>query len=409
MRSTIVRGGARSPGDEHVEIVERKGLGHPDSICDAIAEQLSVDLSRFYLEHAGRILHHNVDKALLVGGRSQSGFGGGAVIDPIQIFLAGRAVVSIDGATVPVAEIAESAARGWLTRNLRALDAERHVEICALVRSGSGDLVDLFDRGRAVPRALANDTSCGVGYAPLSETEQLVLAVEEGLNSRALREADPAFGEDVKVMAVRRGGHVQLTIARAMIGAALTDVADYAKAVERVADLAREIASRTTSLRVSVQVNAADDLAKGRTYLTVTGTSAEAGDDGQAGRGNRVNGLIAPGRPMTMESVAGKNPVNHVGKLYNVAAGLAAERIAAQLPMLRAVECRWVSRIGRAIDDPELVEVRVDGADPKLDLAREIEQIVAEELARLPQLTTELVQGALRLDGWPLRRSAPWC
>ncbi|HSJ96111.1 MAG TPA: methionine adenosyltransferase, partial [Myxococcota bacterium] len=71
------------PGDgpeaEPVEVVERKGLGHPDSICDALAEAFSLALSRFYREHFGRILHHNVDKVLLVGGRAEPAFGGGAV------------------------------------------------------------------------------------------------------------------------------------------------------------------------------------------------------------------------------------------------------------------------------------------------------------------------------------------
>ena len=53
-------------------------------------------------------------------------------------------------------------------------------------------------------------------------------------------------------------------------------------------------------------------------YLTVTGLSAEQGDDGEVGRGNRVNGLITPSRAMSLEAAAGKNAVAHVGKLYNL-------------------------------------------------------------------------------------------
>ena len=74
-----------------VEIVERKGIGHPDTICDALAEELSIALSKFYLERFGLILHHNVDKALLWGGAARAGFGGGEVLQPIELFLAGRA------------------------------------------------------------------------------------------------------------------------------------------------------------------------------------------------------------------------------------------------------------------------------------------------------------------------------
>jgi S-adenosylmethionine synthetase len=152
-------------------------------------------------------------------------------------------------------------------------------------------------------------------------------------------------------------------------------------------------------------VNAGDDLAAGNVFLTVTGTSAEAGDDGQAGRGNRVNGLITPGREMTIESVAGKNPVTHVGKLYNLAAGLLAERLVTSLDDVRAADCRMVSQIGQPIDEPQLIDVRLTGADPErdADLAAEVERITREELDHLPRLAEELVRGSLRPDRWPLR------
>jgi S-adenosylmethionine synthetase len=87
-----------------------------------------------------------------------------------------------------------------------------------------------------------------------------------------------------------------------------------------------------------VVVNAADDLQAGSVYLTVTGTSAEAGDDGEAGRGNRVNGLITPYRPMTMESAAGKNPVTHVGKISNVCASLITQRQVTEIAEIAAVQ-----------------------------------------------------------------------
>ena len=84
--------GHASPDEGKVEIVERKGLGHPDTICDALAEQFSVRLCRYYLDRFGVVLHHNVDKALLVGGSASPVFGGGKVHTPIEIYLAGRAV-----------------------------------------------------------------------------------------------------------------------------------------------------------------------------------------------------------------------------------------------------------------------------------------------------------------------------
>lgn len=63
---------------------------------------------------------------------------------------------------------------------------------------------------------------------------------------------------------------------------------------------------KRTSLKVTVVINAADNYEKDIVYLTVTGTSAECGDDGQVGRGNRANGLITPYRPMTLEPLPEK-------------------------------------------------------------------------------------------------------
>jgi S-adenosylmethionine synthetase len=396
---------APPPGECRIEVVERKGLGHPDSICDALAEELSLDLSRFYMEHAGTILHHNVDKSLLVAGQSKPRFGGGTVVEPMHIMLAGRATTQVGDVSTPVAELAQSAARRWLGEHLHALDPERHVRVSSLVSPGSSELVGLFDEARHTERALSNDTSCGVGFAPLSDVERLVLAVEQRLCSEEAHIAEPALGEDIKVMAIRRDEAITLTISCAMVDSALDSLSGYAKARERAAQLALEAAGKVTSLAVSVEVNAADEFDAGRIFLTVTGTSAESGDDGQAGRGNRVNGLITPGRAMTMESVAGKNPVTHVGKLYNLTAGLAAQQRVDEFPQVRSAACRLVSQIGSPIKEPQLVDVQLSGANPESDpeLAAEVERIVRKQLEYLPRLADDLLRETVQLDRWPLR------
>jgi S-adenosylmethionine synthetase len=401
--------GLEAPTTERraVEIVERKGLGHPDSLCDTLAEELSLALSRFYLEKFGLILHHNVDKVLLWGGAAEPAFGGGEVRKPIEIYLSGRATFEHRGITVPVAELAEVSSRRWLAANLHALDPARHVVIHTLVRPGSHDLVELYLRAAETGRWLANDTSIGVGYAPLSRLERCVLAVEQWLNSPEQRCCAPHIGEDVKVMGVRLGHRIELTVACAFVGRFVTDLADYArKKLALAAALSHEVANAAEGLDTSIALNAADDIEKGSVYLTVTGTSAEAGDDGQAGRGNRVNGLIAPYRPMTMESVAGKNPVTHVGKLYNIAAGLIAEKIIEALPAVASVEVYLVSRIGHPVAEPQRIELRIAAHDgqPPTDFSRELEAIVRDRLGRLGSLWRELLSGEVRFDRWPLRR-----
>jgi S-adenosylmethionine synthetase len=213
--------------DDTVEVVERKGLGHPDTICDALAEALSRSLCREYRQRFGAILHHNVDKALLCGGSAAAAFGGGTVDRPMDIYLAGRATAAVGTEVIPISQIAAESSRAWLDANLHALDAERHVRIHTLIQPGSQDLQALFARRKGREVALANDTSVGVGHAPLSRLERLVLAVEKRINGRDRVRDKPAWGEDVKVMGIRCGDSVQLTVSCAMIGRYLAHMDDY--------------------------------------------------------------------------------------------------------------------------------------------------------------------------------------
>ncbi|MDH3233693.1 MAG: methionine adenosyltransferase [Alphaproteobacteria bacterium] len=383
------------PAEAPVEIVERKGLGHPDTICDALAERLSVRLCRFYLEQIGLIMHHNVDKALLWGGTSRPAFGGGEVTAPIEIFLAGRAVERIGGVTVPVADLVNEVSNDWFARNLRALDPARHLRVHSLVRPGSADLVELYMRQKAAGEWLANDTSCGAGFAPLSPLEATVLGVERHLNTSAFKAEVPAAGEDIKVMGVRVDDGIALTVACAIIDRHTADLNAYLDHKARIAAAARETAAATTDMDVAVDVNTADDTENGEVYLTVTGTSAEAGDDGEAGRGNRHNGLITPYRPMTMESVAGKNPVTHVGKLYNIAASRIAEALVAALPEVGAAQAYLVSQIGRPVTDPRVADICVTTADGALPpaLRGKIAVLVGEQVQGLDGLWRDLIDG----------------
>lgn len=395
----LIVGVARTPPVEalEAEIVERKGRGHPDTICDALAERLSASLSRFYLERFGEILHHNVDKALLWAGAARPAYGGGEVLAPIEVYLAGRAMREIDGVTVPVEALAVEGSRDWLRQSVRALDPDRHVRIHCLVRPGSAELVEAFRRGgpRRVP--LANDTSIGVGFAPLSRLERAVAAVEARLNSAEVKADYPEIGEDVKVMGARRGDRLCLTVACAFVGRHVSGLPDYLEKRERARALALEAAREAAGGEVEVEVNSADDPAGGSVYLTVTGTSAEAGDDGQAGRGNRANGLITPYRPMSLEGAAGKNPVTHVGKLYQVAAGRIARRLVDGVPGVLSAECYLVSRIGRPVADPWLADVRLQTSDGRItaSLRAGVDAVVRTELEGLGTLAEAFVRGEI--------------
>ena len=266
-----------------------------------------------------------------------------------------------------------------------------------MVQQGSQDLQNLFGRRGLLGIPLANDTSFGVGHAPLSALERLVLAIEKRINTRDRGRDTPAWGEDVKVMAVRCGGAVEVTVACAMIGRFIATMDDYAREKAALETLVRELAAEHGFPSCNVGVNTADSMSSGDVYLTVTGTSAEAGDDGQVGRGNRVNGLITPCRPMSLEAAAGKNPVSHVGKIYNVLAKDIAETLVSEIPGVSSAQCLMVSRIGTPVSGPALVQVKIATreSDPVEPLRRRIEELASDRIAHIPGLIDGFIDGSI--------------
>lgn len=383
--------------EREVELVERKGHGHPDYMADSIAEAVSRELSRYYREEFGDVLHHNVDKVLVVGGQVSRGFGGGVMIQPIYILVAGRATVEVereDGTKVrvPIGPIILRAARDWLRNTFREeyFNIDEHVIIDYRIGQGSADLRRLVEKRVRYPPA--NDTSVGVGFAPLSETERIVREVEEELYRR--RTKIPAIGEDIKVMGLRVKDDIRLTVATAIMAQEVSCVEEYREVKEKIKEIALGVAKKYTERNVEVLVNTADnyEAGAGGVYLVITGTSAEHGDDGATGRGNRINGLITPFRPMSLEAAAGKNPVSHVGKIYNIVAQRAADKIA-QLPGVVEVYVELLSKIGYPINDPQIASVNMIVEDDERfgAIRKEAEAIVAEELDRIDELKYEFI------------------
>ncbi len=358
------------------EVVERKGLGHPDTLADGISEAISRSLCRFYLDEFGQILHHNVDKVLIIAGKSVPQFAGGTILKPPSVVVGGRASKP---SGKPISEIIEEAAASHFhntVKNLQQFNVEPRVE------EGAPQLRSLIGRG-------ANDTSIGVGYAPLSTTEQLILDLEEVARSV------PGVGEDTKLMAVRIGDKLTLVVAAAMVSRFINSREEYDEAKSRVREAVLRKAQAERAGDLEVFVNCAD--AGENIYLTVTGTSIEMGDDGATGRGNRGNGLITPMRPMTMEAIAGKNPVSHVGKIYNVLAQKAAAEIA-ELDGVEEAYVTLVSKIGSPINQPLLRSVQISDTTP-LTAAMEskVDAILDFWLESTDDLVEQFVKGSLTL------------
>ncbi len=342
--------------EQKVELVERKGIGHPDSLADGIAEAMSRSLSKEYLKRVGAVLHHNTDETQIVAGKAVPKFGGGEVIQPIYILLVGRATKYFNGVDIPADKIALKAAKGYIRNAMRYLDPESEVVFDVRLGEGSTDLKEVFRRRGKAP--LANDTSFGIGYAPLSETEKLVYNIERRIYNE-FRKREKAIGEDIKVMGLREKDKISITIAAAFVDRFVGNVKEYLAIKEELTEFVKEISAEYTDRDVQIFVNTADDVKGGIVYLTVTGTSAENGDDGSVGRGNRCNGLITPGRPMSMEATSGKNPINHVGKIYNILANLIARDCYEAIDGIREVYVRILSQIGKPIDEPKTLSIQI--------------------------------------------------
>ncbi|GAB6878011.1 methionine adenosyltransferase [Halorubrum gandharaense] len=379
--------------DQEVEIVERKGIGHPDSISDGIAESVSRALSQLYLDRVGKVLHYNTDETQLAAGRAAPAFGGGEVIEPIYILIVGRATKEYDGQQIPVDSTALAAARDYLDDAVPELEYGTDVVVDVKLGEGSGDLQDVFgEETQQVP--MANDTSFGVGHAPLTETETIVHAAEAELNT-TYYEDHPELGPDVKIMGKREGDRIDITVAAAMVDAYIDDLDDYDDAVTDVREFVEDLARDHTDREVNVEVNTADDYDEGSIYLTVTGTSAEQGDDGSVGRGNRANGLITPNRPMSMEATSGKNPVNHIGKIYNLLSTHIAESVTEEVDGIRDLQIRLLSQIGRPIDEPHVADAQIVTEDDVelADIEEDVQEIVDRELADVTEITRKVIEG----------------
>ncbi len=392
------------------EIVERKGVGHPDSVCDAAADACSRALCKYYFETFGRYYHHNVDKAALVGGVSKPELGGGLILEPEYFLIVGRAINQILKENkleyIPVATICLNACRQVVSDVFRNIDvtSDQHIQFDYAVRPGSLDLTGVFDEcctSEQVP--LANDTSFGVGYAPYSDVEKIALEAEYLLNSDAFKEKCKGSGEDIKVMVQRVDKDIDITICGAMVSKYIKDKDEYVNYTNQMKDAVLDLAAKIIPEKnVTCAINVGDIIDKSILFLTITGTSAEAGDDGEVGRGNRSNGLITPCRTMSLEAVCGKNPINHVGKIYNVlSTEIAREIIEKGQGNIIEAHVKLLSQIGRPITDPWINSISLIPAENvNFDSIRKVaEEVSAEMLSSeyLLALRERLIDGKVQV------------
>jgi S-adenosylmethionine synthetase len=374
------------------EIVERKGIGHPDTICDLMMDKVSIELSKLYLKETGTIQHHNMDKTMLVAGKTENRFGGGKVIKPMKFILGDRATFEVNGRKLQIDDFVKETAKSWLEENLRYV--KDNVEFQLELGTTSTELQSIFKKQEIT----SNDTSVLVGYAPFTETESIVLEVERFINSKQFKSEFPVAGEDVKVMGLRNGNWLDLTVAIAFVDRFVDSQRDYFKKKHEMVSAVTEFAKNKSRFNVHTAINCLDDESKGMDgmYLTVLGTSADNADSGEVGRGNKANRVISPCRPAGAEAIAGKNPVSHIGKIYNTLSFKIADEIYNQVSNVDEVSVLMYNIIGRPVNDPKAVIIQpITKNNVEMTQAdkTQIQKIVSTNLEQMHSFCMSLISG----------------
>ena len=340
------------------EIVERKGVGHPDTLTDGLAEAISSGYSRYCKDNFGAILHHNFDKLAITGGLVETEFGSSRVIKPATVIINGRASESFGDSKISVTELTKKLAIGYLKPVLPHAESS-YFNFLHLTNTYSHN--PHWYKPRSIEdlpedkKPYANDSSTYSSYWPLSLLENTVLKAE------ALLCDEPYYGQDIKILAVRNDNEVSFTICLPQI-ARLTDSSEqYTLRLKTTHQKVEQFLKESLGpYKVSLFINTADGRSGEGHYLLATGSCIEAGEEGVVGRGNKSRGIISSVRPSSMEAISGKNPVYHVGKIWAAVADSLSRAIAERYSCY--CEVHVATKNGDDLFSPENITIITDKA-----------------------------------------------
>ncbi|WP_242318994.1 methionine adenosyltransferase [Bacillus cereus group sp. BfR-BA-01349] len=323
-----------TPDKLQFEVVERKGLGHPDTLADGIAEAAEIEYCRYCLDKFGYIPHHNFDKVMIVGGHCIQKYDGDNFSDPIKVIFMGRGSKSFGDETIPLEDIQIKAAKEYLSRVLPHLDVNSKsvIEFRSITSSHSTrpywfnprDKNDLPEYNNEGPTA--NDTATMISYWPLTKSEKLALDIEGYFYKNNTADLPyprfTEFGGDIKVMVVRDGDTIVATVAVPQITTMTANADQYFLRENKLKDnLKRYIKSLYPNDDIQLILNSRPP------YLVTAGSCTDFGEEGAVGRGNKTHGIISSFRPNTMEAPHGKNATYFVGKVLGYHADVISKRI----------------------------------------------------------------------------------
>jgi len=384
-----------------IEIVERKGIGHPDTLCDLIAENFSRIYSKYCLKHCGVILNHWVDKITISGSVAKLDFGKAKIIKPMSIYLFGRVTKEMGEIKIPIGRIFRQSAEDIFTKIFKNQPILQYVKYKIDINQTLGKdharefyfpenkerLISLPERYRA------NDTVATVGYAPLTFAERLAILIENHINSSKFKSIFPETGWDVKVMISKVRKNFDITVAIPFLARLIPSYKVYSYKKHLIKKYLKKwlqiiFAQENSGYKFTLSINTKD---RGKfAYLTVFGTAADKGDYGVVGRGNKYNSIISLFRPSPAEAFAGKNPVNHVGKIYSAIAHDIAQYL--NRTLVKGVEIIMTTKNGLNLDSPSLIVVKY-GQKRKgiINIERKITKVIRSFFKKLPEYSLKII------------------
>ena len=394
--------------EKDFEIVERKGMGHPDTIADDLAEHLSRVYSKYTVEHYGTVLHHNFDKVGLMGGATKLKFGKHEIVSPIRVLINGRASFVFGNEAIPLKELLIESTKEFLAERLYGINPNCDLRIIYEVASGSspgsiGEESNLRNNWFA-PKSLndlselknlnCNDTSLGAAFFHKRIVEKCVWTIERELNSEEFHKKFPWIGTDIKIMGCRCADKLRFTMAIPQLSDWVSSINEYIANKEFLYSyIKKQLNSIAPQYDIQVDINTRDHIGNSTDlYLTATGSSVEMGDEGFVGRGNRMGGLITPFRPYTMEGICGKNPVYHTGKMYSVAAWEISKRIYENLR--EDVDVMLIGQSGHALSNPWNIILSGSRSDIDMDV---VSKLSKEVLCNFNHITEKILAGEYQL------------
>ncbi len=380
----------QDPEKRRIEIVERKGIGHPDTLADALAESVSMEYARYCRENFGFILHYNVDKLYIGAGHFKIGYGFCEMLKPVQVSINGRMSNSFNGTSIDLESICQKAIGPYLRSVLPHLKPEQVV-----INSNSTQYTKIPNwfspRGKIdlpeYENLKANDTSVCVSHWPMTTSERLAYELEgyfwkmqDGFPVPKFKQ----FGQDIKVMVSREGKKIDVTVCLPVISTQISSLNDNDIYVQEAENFLNELANEIiagTEYSVKVKVNPYQ-----RIYMLGIGSCIECGEEGVVGRGNMNSGIISIFRSHSVEAWAGKNPVYHTGRVLGFLTMNLAKAIYAKL----GVKCTVIAmtKNSHSLLPPHMLSIEVD-QDVPIDKVKEIVNNDFLQVNYLNHLTTD--------------------